>query len=127
MRLSYLNFLIHKNVKQASMGVQDCLKISLSGFTTEEAVVAQNLIKNLGGTVLGGTSLHPECNCLVVNKLSRTEKVLSALVKALPILNYNDALTSGFFEKSPDEQIACHLELDWGSKEQKGDSVSDEP
>lgn len=105
------------------MDLQGSVKFALSGFSLEDTLAAQNIITSQGGTVLGGASLHPESNCLLVNKLSRTEKVLSALAKGLPILDYNQALKVGFFQQPQEYQKGYLLDFDWGEKDQNVEPV----
>jgi hypothetical protein len=104
------------------MDFQGGLKFALSGFSSEDALTAKAIITSQGGTVLSGVHLHPDSNCLLVKKLSRTENVLSALARGLPILDYNEALKVGFFKLSKYQQNSL-LDLDWGSKDQKQEQV----
>ena len=81
-------------------------------------------VEQLGGVVLKYGYLHEDCTHLLVGRLGKTEKVLSALARAIPILDLRSYLEKCLGENRwilDDEQIES---FDLGSQLTSHNSVS---
>ena len=66
----------------------DLPKFCISGLSSSEDVnKLDETIQKLGGILLKCSHLHSDCTHLLVQRLARTEKVLSAIGRGLPILD----------------------------------------
>ena len=62
-------------------------RLSLSGAELDDTEAVEGLTEVLGGQLLKGVILQPECTHLLVGKLAKREKVLAALARGIPILD----------------------------------------
>ena len=66
--------------------------LCLSGAELGDIEAVEALTEILGGQLLKGVVLQPECTHLLVGKLAKREKVLAALARGIPILDLQSYL-----------------------------------
>ena len=93
-------------------------------WNNDDIKALDEAVEQLGGVVLKYGYLHEECTHLLVGRLGKTEKVLSALARAIPILDLRSYLEKC---RSAKRWILDDLEIeefDLGSQLTSHNSVS---
>ena len=95
------------------------VKICISGLSESESTTIKTKILKHKGPIelLEDNILHSECTHVITKttpQLSKTEKVLSALARGIPILDIKDIknlISPGNEIKLHDEKYLCHYDI----------------